>query len=341
MYLLAIETSCDETAVAVASYDDQGHFAIVAETISSQVDLHALYGGVVPELAAREHLSNLPILVEQVLLQAKIDFDKLSCLAATRGPGLKGCLLIGLDFVKGIALARDLPWIGVNHIEGHALAPFIDNPNLSYPYLCLVVSGGHTEIHKVIGLGKYELIARTTDDAAGEAFDKSAHLLGFPYPGGAQLAKLADTATSSSFNLPKVMRHDQAFSFSGLKTAISLLIAKNKERISADPAIKAGLAFAIQAAIVEALVFKVKVAIEQTGIKKVAVTGGVAANRKLRAELAAISGIEFFCPSAQHCTDNAAMIAYVAAKRIITSERANFTDTAIARWPIETLGVSK
>lgn len=338
MHLLAIETSCDETAAAVAHIDASGQARILSERISSQVKLHELYGGVVPELAAREHLSNLPLMVEEALKLAGISKSDLGCIAVTRGPGLKGCLLIGLDYAKGLAVSLGIPMIGVNHIEGHLLAPMMDNPELSFPFLCLVVSGGHTEIHEVRGLGDYHLVSRTIDDAAGEAFDKSAHLLGFAYPGGAALAKLGDSVPSSEFSLPKVMRHEAGFSFSGLKTAISLLISKNKERFEKDLLVRASLAHAIQGSIVDALVSKLKAAVRFTGIRQAAITGGVAANRALRAAASAIDGLTVYYPKAEHCTDNAAMIAFVGAKRFIIGQRDALNITAIARWPVEELG---
>ena len=229
-FILGIESSCDESAAAILQYEiDSSDVHIVSEFISSQVALHQSYGGVVPELAAREHLRNLPFVVSEVLDRAKLAVKDLSSIAVSRGPGLKGCLLMGLNFARGLALSATVPLIGVNHIEAHLLSARLDNPDLEYPFLALIVSGGHTEVHYVPEVGKYELIARTIDDAAGEAFDKSANLLGFPYPGGAALAALAGEASSSRFKLPKVMRESEGFSFSGLKTAIALLVRKHEE----------------------------------------------------------------------------------------------------------------
>jgi N6-L-threonylcarbamoyladenine synthase len=336
--LLAIETSCDETAVAVFDLS-QSQPRLCAEEISSQIDLHKLYGGVVPELASREHLRALPLLTQKVLGDLQLSFEEIDVVAVTQGPGLKGCLLMGIGFAQGISLAHRIPLLGVNHIEAHALSTQMDNPNLVPPYLTLIVSGGHTEIHVVEAVGQYKLLARTIDDAAGEAFDKSANLLQFDYPGGPKLAALADTVTSSRFVLPRVMRDSAGFSFSGLKTAIALRIREQGEAVS-DPVVRAELAHAIQAAIVGALVFKVQQAVTETGISSVALCGGVAANRALRAALGALPGITVYAPNAIHCMDNAAMIGYAAAQRLLTKRCVAQLGQVIdprARWPLEEL----
>ncbi len=231
MIVLGIETSCDETAVALIRYGTDGRHELLGEIISSQNNIHEQYGGVVPELASREHLKNLPLLYDALLGKCQVDLSAVDLIGVTQGPGLKGCLLIGLSFGQGLAEASGKPMLGVNHIEGHLLAPRLDNPSLEFPYMCLIVSGGHTEILEVKGVGDYELVARTQDDAAGEAFDKSANLLSLPYPGGARLASLADSVTSSRFKLPKVMREQAGFSFWGLKTAFLLLTKKNENHI--------------------------------------------------------------------------------------------------------------
>lgn len=342
MLVLGIETSCDDTAVSLIDYQSYGAVKILAEEISSQYSIHRDYGGVVPELAARAHLENLPVLVAAVFKGAAVEPQDIDYIGVTCGPGLKGCLLMGVAFARGFGLGHSLPVIGVNHIEGHILAPFLDNPQLEFPYLALVVSGGHTEIHVVRGLGDYELIARTIDDAAGEAFDKSANLIGFEYPGGPQLAALADSFDSSPFELPKVMRHSEGFSFSGLKTAIALLVAREKKAAggSVSDEIRGRLAFAIQDSIVDALLFKFKKAQKETGIRNLIVTGGVSANKELRRRVEALPGCHAFFPSTQHCMDNGSMIALLAAARAELVPAAEHSLAVQARWPVETLPIA-
>lgn len=332
MIVLGIETSCDETAAAVIDYQGS-EWRLLSEVVSSQIALHQEYGGVVPELASREHLSNLPLVVEEALVTAGISLEEIDGIGVTRGPGLKGCLLMGYCYAKGLSLAHDIPFLGVNHIEGHILAPMLDNPDLKFPYLCLVVSGGHTEIVEAHGVGDYRLIARTIDDAAGEAFDKSAHLLGFPYPGGAALSRLADTRDNSRFLLPKVMREQAGFSFSGLKTAIALLL---KRQGAIDEETKGELAYTIQESIVDALVFKLQRALASSSIRTVALTGGVSANRRLRREVEKLKADVFF-PKMNHCMDNGAMIAFTAALRFARGESTSLDTEVFGRWPVEEL----
>lgn len=335
MLILGIETSCDETAVAVLSSNEAGtNFALCAEVVSSQIKLHEAYGGVVPELASREHLKNLPIVLDQVLKEAQCELNDIELIAVTRGPGLKGCLLIGLDFAQGLALAHSISIIGVNHIEGHLLSPLYEDPSISFPYLGLIVSGGHTEIVRVDGVGRYSLIARSADDAAGEAFDKAAALLGFSYPGGPQLAKLADTSKNNIFSLPKVMREAEGFSFSGLKTAISLLIKKNKDALASDEELRAKLCAAIQDSIVDALCYKLKKAIKETSIRTVCVGGGVSANQCLRRSIQAIKGVTTHFPALKYCTDNGVMIAHTGALRFMRGERMELGADVKSRWPV-------
>lgn len=339
-YLLAIETSCDETAVATFELTPSRP-RLISEQISSQTELHKLYGGVVPELASREHLQALPLLTAKLLSDSGISSDKLNAIAVTCGPGLKGCLLMGIGFAKGLSLAHQIPVLGINHIEGHALSAQLDNPELEFPYLAVIVSGGHTEIQILHDVGRYQLIARTIDDAAGEAFDKSANLLKFEYPGGPKLAALADTVSATRFSLPRVMKDAEGFSFSGLKTAIALRVREQGVAVS-DPTIRAELAHAIQSAIVEALVRKVDHAVRATGIHRVAICGGVAANRALRAALAGLVGVTIYAPAMQHCMDNAAMIGYAAALRLRKGSNVSGADLNIsleprARWPLEDL----
>ncbi len=335
MRVLGIETSCDETACAVLECSDE-RISILADEVSSQVDLHALYGGVVPELASREHLRNLPLLLPQALAKAAGEPE---LIAVTVGPGLKGCLLVGLDFVKGYALAKGVPFVGVNHIEGHLLSALLDNPELQarpFPYVALVVSGGHTELQFVHGVGRYELLARTTDDAAGEAFDKAAALLGLPYPGGPRLAKLADSVSSSRFQLPKVMRQAPGFSFSGLKTAVVNLVRGQGGNLT-DPGIVAELAHAIQGAIVDTLVHKTSQSLRDRGIRTLIVCGGVSANRLLRQELSALPNVKTYFPEMRHSIDNAAMIAYAGWQRYRLGGRSDHRLQVRPRWPVETV----
>ena len=334
MLLLGIETSCDETGVALAEFGGGRRPAVLCEKLASQERVHEAYGGVVPELAAREHLRNLPYLVHALCSDGGVSLRDVAAVGVTRGPGLKGCLLIGFCFAKGLAAAGGLPLIGVNHIEAHVHTAMLDNPDLDYPFLALIVSGGHTEIVEVLGLGRYRLLARTIDDAAGEAFDKSANLLGFPYPGGARLAALADSCSGSPFSLPRVMRDSPGFSFSGLKTAIALLIEEQGGR-AANQDVRAALAFAIQEAIVDALCWKLKRAAGASGLNRVAVVGGVSANRCLRERVAGLKGVKAYFPQLRHCVDNGAMAAYLAALRLLAGERTEIEVDVLARWPIE------
>ena len=340
MLCLGIETSCDESAIAVLDITNGSPAKILAEEISSQSEVHEVYGGVVPELASREHLRNLPIILDNVLARAEKSLNEMDLIAVTRGPGLLGCLLVGLNFAQGLSLATEIPVLGINHIEGHILAGQLDNPELTFPYIALVVSGGHTEIIAVHALGRYEVIARTLDDAAGEAFDKAAHIMGFSYPGGAKLADLADQGSKSSFKLPRVMRESPGFSFSGLKTAISMLVDKNREAMKTDSNIAASIAWTIQDSIIDALIFKLKQAISDSGFSRVLVTGGVSANKELRKRVSALKNVSSYFPSLSHCTDNAAMIAFAGALRFMKGDKIISNSEAIARWPVEQLGVS-
>lgn len=334
MFVLGIETSCDETGLCIMECDGEGSVKVLSEIVASQIDLHAKYGGVVPELASREHMESLPVLLDQAITQSGVELSKIDRVAVTGGPGLKGCLLTGLVFAKGLVAATRPPMgaVIVNHIEAHILSPFITR-GLKFPFLSLVVSGGHTELINVSAVGRYEVISRTIDDAAGEAFDKSAHLLGIPYPGGAKLASIADTKTSSRFTLPKVMREAKGFSFSGLKTAVSLLVSREMKRRDEDT--EAELAFAIQDSIVDAIVFKTKKALAQTGIRTLSLVGGVAANRALRDALSALSGIELLIPERRYCGDNGTMIAYAGSLKREADIGRFLSAGPIPRWPVE------
>ncbi|MCB0329871.1 MAG: tRNA (adenosine(37)-N6)-threonylcarbamoyltransferase complex transferase subunit TsaD, partial [Bdellovibrionales bacterium] len=314
---------------------ENGTHSILSEKVHSQIDTHRDYGGVVPELAAREHLRNLPLLTSAAMKEAGASFQDLDLIAVTTGPGLKGSLLSGMLFASGLATANCLPLIPVNHIEAHVLSVLLENPKLPFPFLSLVVSGGHTELQHVKGIGNYTLLARTTDDAAGEAFDKSAKLLDLPYPGGPALAKLADAFSGQSrFELPRVMLKQPGFSFSGLKTAIALLI-RNQESLLQDLQLLQEVSHSIQAGIVEVLVRKVKRAIRHTGCNTLAVCGGVSANEHLRKALREIPDVQCHFPAHRHCMDNGTMIALTGYLRTVNIlPQAPFEATP--RWPIET-----
>jgi N6-L-threonylcarbamoyladenine synthase len=336
MVVLGIETSCDETGLALVEYSPGGVFTVTREVLASQVSLHELYGGVVPELASREHMRSLPILSSELFKGTGCSVRDLAAIAVTCGPGLKGCLLIGVMFAAGISSATGIPLFPVNHIEGHILSAELHNPTLRAPYLALVVSGGHTELVRVQGVGRYSIVHRTQDDAAGEAFDKSANLLGLPYPGGPRLAALADSVTTSRFTLPKVAREISDFSFSGLKTAVMLLVQRNKDVLEQEPAAKAELAWAVQNAILDPLIVKTVREVRRTKLP-LAVCGGVSANKELRKRLIAECGEDqVIFPPMKHCVDNGAMIAYTAARYLAEGVAAPPLDIK-SRWPVELL----
>ena len=305
--ILGIETSCDETGVAIYD-DDKG---IIAHQLYSQVAMHGEYGGVVPELASRDHVRKIIPLVEATLAQAKCQSSDLSAIAYTQGPGLIGALLVGATIGQSLAFGWKLPSIGIHHLEGHLLAPMLEESKPEYPFLALLVSGGHTMIVDVKGLGDYEIIGESIDDAAGEAFDKTAKIMGLDYPGGPILAKLAEKGLDETLRFPRPMtdRPGLDFSFSGLKT-----FAKNKiEASDGSEQSKADIAKAFQDAVVDTLAIKCKRAIKQTGHKSLVVAGGVSANFALREKLAELMKQfkgEVYYPRQEYCTDNGAMIAY-------------------------------
>jgi N6-L-threonylcarbamoyladenine synthase len=333
--VLGIETSCDETAAAV--YD--GERGLLSHALYSQVQLHAVYGGVVPELASRDHVKKLLPLVQQALAEAKIEAGQLDGVAYTAGPGLVGALLVGASVARSLAFAWGKPAVGVHHLEGHLLAPMLEAVAPEFPFLALLVSGGHTLLAEVRGLGDYQIIGSSLDDAAGEAFDKTAKMLGLPYPGGPALAKLADTGKAGSgFDFPRPMldRPGLDFSFSGLKTAVVVAIRGRQ----LDEQTRADVAYEFQQAVVETLVAKCARAAKQTGLKTLVVAGGVGANRRLRAELRALGekrGLKVLYPRPEFCTDNAAMIAYAGYRRLAAGEHDDLKIRATARWPLDTL----
>ena len=336
MIVLGIETSCDETGLALIEIDAAGTPVIRGEVLASQVSLHEKYGGVVPELASREHMRSLPVLCEELFSSTGLSLKDVRGIGVTCGPGLKGCLLMGVTFAQGMGLAHNIPIFPVNHIEGHILSGELHEPSLKPPYLTLVVSGGHTEILLVEGLGRYTCLCRTRDDAAGEAFDKSANLLELHYPGGARLAAWADKgAASPRFKVPRVAREMEDFSFSGLKTAVALMVKRNREEIHADPKVFADVCWAIQDGIVDPLVNKVTRELQARKLPLV-VCGGVSANAALRQRLTEKCRKVFF-PPMKHCVDNGAMIAYVAARYWAVGTQPPHIDI-FSRWPVETLG---
>ena len=325
MLTLGIETSCDETGVAL--YDSER--GILGEALHSQVDLHALYGGVVPELASRDHIRRLLPLAREALAQAGRKLEDIDLIAFTQGPGLAGALLVGAAVASGLGLALRRPVVGIHHLEGHLLSPLLADPRPEFPFIALLVSGGHTQLMAVEAVGRYTLLGETQDDAAGEAFDKTASLLGLGYPGGPALAKLAEHGDAGRYRLPRPMiaSGDLNFSFSGLKTAVLTI----ERRGIADEQARADLAASFQAAIVDVLAAKCMQALESTGMTRLVVAGGVGANAALRARLetqAASLGARAFFPPARLCTDNGAMIAFAA------SLKHRDTDAPLESFPV-------
>jgi N6-L-threonylcarbamoyladenine synthase len=333
MNVLGIETSCDETGVALYSTER----GLVADALHSQVDLHAMYGGVVPEIASRDHIRCLLPLVEQVLRDAGV--EKPDAVAYTAGPGLVGALMVGSGMANGLGLAWDCPVVPVHHMEGHLLAPMLEETPPEFPFLALLVSGGHSMLIGVTGLGEYELLGTTLDDAVGEAFDKTAKLLGLGYPGGPALAKLAESGDDNAYRFPRPMlnRPGFDFSFSGLKTAVMLEVRKAAEAGKLDDC-RADLAASFQRAAVDTLVGRSLQAAEQKGLDRIVIAGGVGANKLLRQEMAARFSGEVFYPRMAYCTDNGAMIAVAGALRLADAGEADEI-RAQARWSLDTLSV--
>ncbi|NCN87992.1 MAG: tRNA (adenosine(37)-N6)-threonylcarbamoyltransferase complex transferase subunit TsaD [Gallionella sp.] len=333
--ILGIESSCDETGVALY-HTERG---LLAHTLHSQIALHNEYGGVVPELASRDHVRHALPLLRGALQQADCTLRDIDAVAYTQGPGLSGALLVGAGIACALAYTLQLPTLGVHHLEGHLLSPLLSTPAPDFPFVALLVSGGHTQLMRVEGVGRYTLLGESLDDAAGEAFDKSAKLLGLDYPGGALLAKLARDGTPGRFKLPRPMLHsgDLDFSFSGLKTAVLLAVQQNPD----DPQTRADIAHAAQEAIVEVLVRKAQSALEQVGLKQLVVAGGVGANRLLRSRLNAAAGKfggEVFYPDLEFCTDNGAMIAFAGAMRLQhEAGRRDYRFNVKPRWDLQEL----
>lgn len=334
MLILAIETSCDDTAVAI--YNTAR--GLLAHQIYSQTKLHDEYGGVVPELASRDHARKIIPLIRAALQQAGCELTDLEGIAYTAGPGLMGALLVGGAVARSLAWSLNIPALGVNHLEGHLLAPMLEPNKPDYPFLVLLVSGGHTLLAKVEKFGAYQILGESLDDAAGEAFDKTAKLLGLGYPGGAALAKLAEQGLPNQFQFPRPMtnRPGLDFSFSGLKT-FAVNCWENSDQTEAT---KANIARAFQDAVIDTLVIKARRAIEQTGLKRLVVVGGVGANTLLRQKLREFmqeQDGEVFFPRPEFCTDNAAMIAYAGAQRLLVGQQ-DTPDTKVQpRWSLELL----
>ncbi|MDN5873369.1 MAG: tRNA (adenosine(37)-N6)-threonylcarbamoyltransferase complex transferase subunit TsaD [Sinobacteraceae bacterium] len=331
--VLGIETSCDETAAAVFS----GTRGLLSHAVYSQVELHALYGGVVPELAARDHVDKIVPLVQNALDQADCKLGDLAAIAYTAGPGLIGALLVGASCAAGLAAACQRPLIAIHHLEGHLLAPMLEANPPAFPFVALLVSGGHTMLVAVEGVGRYRMLGETLDDAAGEAFDKTAKLLGLPYPGGPELAKLALEGRSGQFKFPRPMvnRPGMDFSFSGLKTAVATQLPE-----AASDAVRADVALAFEEAVVDTLAIKAKRALKAVAGTRLVVAGGVAANQRLRQRLAAdakADGWRVYFPSLRYCTDNAAMIARAGYERLADAELPPAPIQARARWSLATL----
>ncbi len=353
MLILGIESSCDETGVALVESGMAAVPLLRAHALFSQIDMHQAYGGVVPELASRDHIRRVLPLTDQVLQHAGCRLADVDVVAYTRGPGLAGALLVGAGVACALGAALERPVLGVHHLEGHLLSPFLSADPPEFPFVALLVSGGHTQLMRVDGVGRYEILGETIDDAAGEAFDKSAKLMGLGYPGGPALSRLAEQGHAAAFKLPRPLLHsgNLDFSFAGLKTAV-MTQAKKLATAHAVPAeglplkVLADLAASTQAAIVEVLLKKSLAALKQTGLNRLVVAGGVGANRELRAQLdtaCARMGVRVHYPELHLCTDNGAMIAMAAAMRLQAgvqlANRAYAFDVK-PRWPLDALNLA-
>ncbi len=338
MLVLGLETSCDETGVAL--YDsEQG---LLADALFSQIDLHRVYGGVVPELASRDHVKRMLPLIRQVLADAERDAAQIDAIAYTAGPGLVGALLVGASCAQALAFAWGIPAVGVHHMEGHLLAPMLEEQPPAFPFVALLVSGGHTQLVRVDGIGRYELLGESVDDAAGEAFDKTAKLMGLPYPGGPEIARLAEHGMPGRFVFPRPMtdRPGLDFSFSGLKTFTLNTFQQRRAAGDDSEQTRCDIALAFQQAVVETLTIKCRRALKQTGLKSLVIAGGVSANRALRealqAMLAEMKGQVFYARP-RFCTDNGAMIAYAGCQRLLAGQHDGPQIGVQARWPMEAL----
>ncbi|MEQ1556448.1 MAG: tRNA (adenosine(37)-N6)-threonylcarbamoyltransferase complex transferase subunit TsaD [Gallionella sp.] len=335
---LGIESSCDETGIALY----QMGRGLLAHALHTQIPLHQEYGGVVPELASRDHVQRMIPLIRKVVQDGGITLQQVNAIAYTQGPGLGGALLVGASVANALAFALDLPSIGIHHLEGHLLSPLLSDPAPEFPFVALLVSGGHTQLMRVDGVGEYQLLGETLDDAAGEAFDKSAKLLGLGYPGGPALAALAQLGRPDQYKLPRPMLRsgDFDFSFSGLKTAV-LTAVKNSDNA---PQTKADIAYAAQEAIIDVLAHKARAALAHTGLSQLVVAGGVGANKLLRERLTRDieqRGGRVFYPDLEFCTDNGAMIAFAGALRLAQQQGdKNYQFNVKARWNLAELAIN-
>ncbi len=346
MRILGIESSCDETGVALVETCDTGWPRLLAHALHSQIEMHQAYGGVVPELASRDHIRRVLPLTREVMARAGHALADVDVVAYTRGPGLAGALLVGSGVACALAAALGKPVIGIHHLEGHLLSPFLSEDPPEFPFIALLVSGGHTQLMRVDGVGRYELLGETIDDAAGEAFDKSAKLMGLPYPGGPGLSRLAGQGNPAAYKLPRPLLHsgDLDFSFAGLKTAVLTQCKKIGTAAHTEGAPeRADLAASTQAAIVEVLTKKAMTALKETGLKRLVVAGGVGANRELRRQLNALcekARVRVHYPELHLCTDNGAMIAMAAAMRLqagIQTAEPRYSFDVKPRWPLHEL----
>ena len=348
MLVLGIETSCDETGIAL--YDTER--GLLADALHSQIDLHVEFGGVVPELASRDHIRKTLPMIRQLMADAGVNKDAIDGIAYTAGPGLIGALLVGASLGRSLAMAWNVPAVGVHHMEGHLLAPMLEDKPPAFPFVALLVSGGHTQLVEVKQLGDYTLLGESLDDAAGEAFDKAAKMLGLPYPGGPQIARLAQQGIEGRFDFPRPMvnRPGLDFSFSGLKTFTKNTIAKckqdqllNKEALDdkmLDEQTQADIARAFEEAVVSTLTIKCKRALKQTGLKRLIIAGGVSANQRLRESLEAMTAAqrsEVYYARPEYCTDNGAMIALAGALRLQAGHVEPLAVNVKPRWPLEEL----
>ncbi|KDN25049.1 UGMP family protein [Moraxella bovoculi 237] len=340
MKVLGLETSCDETGLAI--YDSQmndGRGGVLAQVLYSQIELHATYGGVVPELASRDHIRKLVPLLNELLHEAGVEKSDIDAVAYTKGPGLIGALMTGALFGRTLAYGLGVPAIGVHHMEGHLLAPLLGE-DVAFPFVCLLVSGGHTMLVRADAVGQYEILGESIDDAAGECFDKAAKMLNLPYPGGPNVARLAEGGDKNAYQLPRPMLHKGLdFSFSGMKTAVHNLI-KDTPNSDLDPVVRANIAASFQHAVVDTLVKKCVRALKQTGLKRLVIAGGVSANTELKEslgrELAKLNAKVHYAPK-ELCTDNGAMIAYAGFCRLQAGQSDDLSVTCVPRWDMQTL----
>lgn len=339
MKILGIETSCDETGVAI--YDEEKR--LIANQLYSQIEMHADYGGVVPELASRDHIRKTVPLIEAALKEANLTACDIDGVAYTAGPGLVGALLVGATIARSLAYAWNVPALGVHHMEGHLLAPMLEETPPEFPFVALLISGGHTQLVKVDGVGRYELLGESIDDAAGEAFDKTGKLLGLDYPAGVAVSRLAEQGTPNRFVFPRPMtdRPGLDFSFSGLKTFAANTINSNlDENGKLDEQTRCDIAHAFQQAVVDTILIKCKRALQETGYKRLVMAGGVSANKQLRADLAEMMkslGGKVYYPRPQFCTDNGAMIAYTGFLRLKHGEQTDLSVSVKPRWAMTEL----